>query len=240
LFVAADLLYEAVRGLVVGDPGAAMAHAAFVVQVERSIGLFHEAHLQALVLGHTGVVRAANWLYLNVQFTANAAFLAFLFLCRPTAYLRARNAMFVAMGLALVVHLLFPVAPPRMLGSDGFVDTVKTMGGLDQDSGAVGFMVNPYAAVPSMHVCFAIIVGLTGAALATRALSVLAWVSYPVLVSGLVVVTANHFFLDIAAGAVTAGLAWAVAGTRIVPVPGAGVPAAATPTGPPGQGGRGL
>jgi hypothetical protein len=213
LFLFADLLYELVRGLVVGDPAAAMVHAAWVVDLEQATGIFHETAAQAWLLDRSNaLVHVANWLYLNVQFTVNAAFLAFLFISRPWAYVRARNAMFISMGIALVIHLLFPVAPPRMLESEGFVDTVKTVGGIDQDTGLAGLMVNPYAAVPSMHMCFAILVGLTGATLAARRATAIAWASYPLLVALIVVVTANHFFVDIVAGALTAGLAWAVAG----------------------------
>jgi hypothetical protein len=212
LFVIADLLYESVRGLVVGRSGPALAHAAAIVRLERGLGVFREPEAQRLLLPHTQLVHVANWLYLNVQFTANAAFLAFLYLCRPSAYVRARSAMFAAMGIALVVHLLIPVAPPRMLTYEGFVDTVKTMGAVDQDSGALSFMVNPFAAVPSMHVCFACIVGMTGAALAHRRLAAAVWLAYPVLVTVIVVVTANHFFFDVVAGGLTAAVAWGVAG----------------------------
>jgi hypothetical protein len=120
--------------------------------------------------------------------------------------------MVVAMGIALVVHLLLPVAPPRLMTGDGFVDTVKDVSHIDQDTGAAGLMVNPYAAVPSMHVCFALIVGLTGARLARRRPTAAAWAAYPILVTAIVLVTANHFILDAVGGALTAALAWSAAG----------------------------
>ena len=207
LFVVADLLYEAVRGLVVGRPSAAFAHAHAIVRLERGLGIYVEPAIQRHLIGHPAVLQVANWLYLNVQFTANAAFLAFVYLQRHAAYARARNALFIAMGVALVVHLLLPVAPPRLLPGDGFVDTVKTIAHVDQDTGAVGAMVNPYAAVPSMHVCFALIVGWTGMHLAAHRAVAAAWAAYPLLVVVVVVVTANHFIFD----AVTGGCAAAVA-----------------------------
>jgi hypothetical protein len=216
-FLVADLLYELVRGLVVGDPAPAFANARALIDLERDLGIFVEPQLQHAVIGHHALIAVANWLYLNVQFTANAAFLAFLYLLRPAAYPRARNAMFTAMGIALVVHLLLPVAPPRMFGADGFVDTVKSVGHIDQDSGAVSLMVNPYAAVPSMHVCFSLLVGLTGASLAATRAARAAWAAYPLLVLGLVLVTANHFVLDAVAGALTAAIAWTLAGRRPAP-----------------------
>jgi hypothetical protein len=214
LFLIADLLYEAVRGLVVGHPETALANARAIVGLERTLGIFVEPRIQQAVLGHHGVIAVADWLYLNVQFTANAAFLAFLYLCRHVEYARVRNMMFAAMGIALVVHLRLPVAPPRMLAGEGFVDTVKLLGHIDQDNGAVSTLVNPYAAVPSMHACFALIVGLTGARLTRRRLPRVLWCAYPLLVLAVILVTANHFFLDAAAGALTAAAAWALAGRR--------------------------
>jgi hypothetical protein len=210
VFLVADALYEVVRGVVAGRRDTALANADWLIHVERSMGIFHERQVQHALLGHPAVVAVADWLYLNVQFTANLAFLVFLLVLRPSSYVRARNTMFAAMGIALVVHLLFPVAPPRMLTADGFVDTVKQHG-VDQDSGALHFLVNPFAAMPSMHVCFAVIVGLTGAAAARRRTSKAAWAAYPVLVAAIVVVTANHFFVDIAGGVATAAAARGVA-----------------------------
>jgi hypothetical protein len=229
LFVVADLLYELVRGVVVGDPGAAFANARGLVDLERDLGIFVEPQLQELALAHRGVIGVANWLYLNVQFTANAAFLAFLYLRRPAAYTRARDAMFAAMGIALVVHLLLPVAPPRLLPGDGFVDTVKSVAHIDQDSGAMSFLVNPYAAVPSMHCCFALLVGLTGARLAGTRRGAAAWMAYPAFVLVLVVITANHFVLDAVAGALTAALGMALAVARSRAVASRAVPAPVTP-----------
>lgn len=207
----ADLLYESVRGIVVGQTGAAMAHARDIVSLERTLGVFHEPGLQHAILGHHWLVVASNWGYLNVQFTMNAAFLAWLYLARTQVYAFVRNMFFVAMGLALTVHLLLPVAPPRMLPGDGFVDTIRTVAHVDQDSGAIGAMVNPYAAVPSMHMCFALLVGVSGAILARRRWARALWAAYPLLVLALIVVTANHFFFDAAAGAVTAIAAGLVA-----------------------------
>jgi hypothetical protein len=211
LFLGADLLYESVRGLVVGHADAALAHARDIVSLERSLGVFVEPSLQHPVLAHHWLVVASNWGYLNVQFTMNAAFLAWLYVARNDVYAFVRNMFFVAMGLALTVHLLVPVAPPRMLPGDGFVDTVQSVAHINQDSGAIGAMVNPYAAVPSMHMCFALLVGLSGATLARRRWAKALWLAYPVVVLGLIVVTANHFFFDAAAGAVTAVAAALVA-----------------------------
>lgn len=211
LFLTAELLYESVRGIVVGHADAAFANAREIVAIERALGIFVEPSVQSAVLDNHWLISAANWGYMNVQFTLNIAFLSWLYLARHRVYPFVRNMFFVAMGLALTVHLLLPVAPPRMLPEEGFVDTIQAFAHVNQDSGAIGAIVNPYAAVPSMHICFALLVGTAGARVVRQVWAKAIWCSYPVLVLALVVVTANHFFLDAVAGAMTAAFAGLVA-----------------------------
>jgi len=204
LWALADLLYEGVRGLVLGHQSAALANARSLVSLERSLGVFYEQAVQRLVLPSHVAIDLANWLYANAQFTVNVAFLAFLYVYRNDVFYFVRNMFFVSMGIALLVHLSVPVAPPRMLPQYGFVDTIQQVAHVNQDSGAISLFVNPYAAMPSMHMCFALLVGVTGVLLGRSA-----WVRavcslYPLIVLAAIVVTANHFFLDALAGAITA------------------------------------
>jgi hypothetical protein len=207
----ADLLYEGVRGLVAGRGDAALANAHEVVAFERATGLFFEPQLQRLALPYHDLIVASNWLYVNIQFTINALFLAFLYMYRNEIFNFVRNMFFVAMGMALVVHLLVPVAPPRMLPRLGFVDTIHQIAHINQDSGAVSMFVNPYAAVPSMHMCFALLIGVTAVVLTRRRWLKLVWLVYPALVLAVIVITANHFLFDALTGAVTAALAFVAA-----------------------------
>ena len=206
----ADLLYEGVRGLVAGRADAALANARAVISLERATGTFIEPKLQSLFVHDRVLMEAANWVYMNAQFTVNLLFLAFIYCYRNEIFYFVRNMFFVAMGIALVVHLAVPVAPPRMFAQLGFVDTVHTIAHVNQDSGAVSLFVNPYAAVPSMHMCFALLVGTTALRMTTRPWLRALAVVYPLLVLAVIVITANHFFFDAAVGAVTA-LAAAVA-----------------------------
>ena len=207
----ADALYEGVRGVVAGHADTALANARGVVAIERALGIFVEPHLQSLVVRHDALTDVANWLYLNVQFTVNAVFLAFLYAYRNHIFYFVRNMFFVAMGIALVVHLALPVAPPRLLPGLGFEDTIHQVAHINQDTGAVSLFVNPYAAVPSMHMCFALLVGVTGVRMARRRWQRALALAYPALVLVVIVVTANHFLLDAAAGALTAVVAAIVA-----------------------------
>jgi hypothetical protein len=207
----ADLLYEGVRGLVAGHPDLAVANAEWLISLERATGTFWEPHLQSLVVGHHEVIEAANWIYLNAQFTVNLLFLTILYIFRNEIFYFVRNMFFVAMGVALVVHLALPVAPPRLFPQYGFVDTVHAIAHIDQDSGAVSLFVNPYAAVPSMHMCFALLVGISGMRLTRRPWLRVVSGLYPVVVLSVILVTANHFVFDALTGAVVALLAAVVA-----------------------------
>jgi hypothetical protein len=215
LWGVADLLYEGVRGIVAGHADVALANGRAVIALEQATGTFLEPQIQSLFTGSHVVIDAANWIYMNAQFTVNLLFLALLYAYRNEIFYFVRNMFFVAMGIALVVHLTVPVAPPRMFPRYGFVDTVHTYAHVNQDTGAVSMFVNPYAAVPSMHICFALLVGATAFRLTSRRwLRVLAMV-YPVLVLAVIVITANHFFFDAVIGAVTA-LVGALAAQRVM------------------------
>jgi membrane-associated phospholipid phosphatase len=128
---------------------------------------------------------------------------------RPEGFPFIRTALLLASGLAIVGFLVYPTAPPR-LASVGIVDTVSG-GHVDLNRGLVSSLYNPYAALPSMHVGYALIVaaGLVrhGRRPLVRAIGAL----YPPFVLLVIVATGNHFFLDAAAGALVAGLAAALA-----------------------------
>ncbi|MDO9352265.1 MAG: phosphatase PAP2 family protein, partial [Solirubrobacteraceae bacterium] len=71
---------------------------------------------------------------------------------------------------------------------------------------------NPYAAVPSMHIGFALMIGLSIASLVKSPKARVFWRTYPAAILFVVVATGNHFWLDAFAGAVVAGLGAIAAG----------------------------
>lgn len=215
LFVLADLCYETVRGLAEGKASAAFANANLLVDWERATGTFFEPGLQQSLLSERWLIDAANWAYMNSHFVVTTSFLVWLYVFRNSAYYFVRNMFLVAMGLALVGYTLFPTAPPRLLPEEGFVDTITAYSQLNHDSALVKIFVNPYAAVPSMHIAFALMIALPAARVVRRRALRLAWLLYPLLVLFVVVVTANHFWLDAAAGAAVAALS-AVCAQRIL------------------------
>lgn len=199
--------YQLVRGLVDGKAALAFANGERVIELERALGTFFEPGFQQALLDHRWLIDVANWAYFNTHFVVTVAFLSWLYLFRNDHFAFVRNMFIVAMVLALVGYAAFPTAPPRMFGEFGFTDTISTFAGIEQDSSSMSFLVNPYAAVPSMHIAFALMIAAPAVALVQGAIARLAWSAYPLFVFFVIVATANHFWIDAAAGAAVACMA---------------------------------
>jgi hypothetical protein len=205
LFAGAYYLYRIVRGVVDGQVAVAFSHARGVIDLERGMHLFFEPNLQSWVLERGWMIHFADFMYVNAHFLITLGFLVWLYFTRNETFYFVRNMFMVAMGLALIGYVVFPTAPPRFMGEWGFQDAVTDWVGQGAAHTA-GLLANPYAAMPSMHVAFALMVGVTGVRLVRwRALRLL-WSVYPLLITWVVIVTANHFWLDAAMGAVVAAL----------------------------------
>jgi hypothetical protein len=215
LFVLADLCYETVRGIAEGKAVAAFANANDIINWERGTGTFFEPNLQAAFIPHRWIIDFADFMYMNSHFVVTTTFLVWLYLFRNRSFYFVRNMFMVAMGLALVGYALFPAAPPRLFPEHGFVDTITNFSQVNHDSALVKIFINPFAAVPSMHIAFSLMIGMTATRVVrTPALKAL-WVLYAPLVFFVVVVTANHFWIDAAAGAFVAAVS-AVAAHRLL------------------------
>ena len=205
LFGGAYVLYQIVRGLVDGQVSTAFSHARSIVGLERGLHLFFEPSVQAWTAGQAWLIHGADFAYVNAHFAITLAFLIWLYFWRNEAFYFVRNMFMVAMVLALVLYVVFPTAPPRFLPEWGFTDTVTDFFG-QQASHSASVLYNPYAAMPSMHVAFALMVGVSGARLVRWRAARLLWSVYPLLVTFVVIVTANHFWLDAAVGALVAAV----------------------------------
>jgi PAP2 superfamily protein len=209
LFGLAYYAYRLVRGQVDDPAGAAVAfaNARELIDIERALHVFVEPGVQTWALAQPVIVDVASWIYINAQTTVTLSALAFLYLVHNRSFYFVRNMFMVAMAIALVAYIVYPTAPPRFFPEWGFVDSVSEFTGISHDSVAVNALFNPYAAVPSMHVAFALMVGLPLARLSrTRGARIL-WALYPVLVTWVTVATGNHFFADAVLGAATAAVA---------------------------------
>jgi hypothetical protein len=208
LFGAAYLAYRLVRGLVEGDANAAFAHARDVISLERTLHLFVEPSVQAWASGSHVLMDFSSWLYVNAQTTVTVGALVFLYLRHNRNFYFVRNMFMIAMAIALVGYTVFPTAPPRFMPEWGFIDSVSDFTGVhvSHASTLASALFNPYAAVPSMHVAFALMIGWPLARLSRRRVVKVLWVLYPFLMAFVIVATANHFIVDAMLGAVTAGL----------------------------------
>ena len=205
LFAGAYYAYRIVRGVVDGQVTVAFDNARHIVDAERTLGLFFEPGLQDWALGHRWIVDAANWSYVNSHFLITTTFLIWLYLARNESFYYVRNMFMVAMGLALVLYVAYPTAPPRFLPEWGFADTVTDAVGQANANNA-NLLYNPDAAVPSMHVAFALMIGIPAFKIVRSRVIKALWAVYPVIVTFVVLVTANHWWIDAAFGVLVAAM----------------------------------
>jgi len=207
LFAAAYYAYRLVRGAVDGKVATAFQHATDVIYLEQKLHAFIEPSVQSWATSQRAVIDWASWMYLHSHFTITLSALVFIYMFRNDSFYFVRNMFMIAMTIALIGYLVYPTAPPRLLPYFGFEDSVARFTGIPADTASS--LYNPYAAMPSMHVAFALMVGLPLARLVkSRWLKVL-WRIYPLLVTFIVVATGNHFVTDAVFGALAAGVsAW--------------------------------
>ena len=212
-FVAAELgiwaavygAYLAVRGLTLGAPGEAIAHARDVVSLERAAGIFHEASLQQAVAPVSGLFAAYYMLGFGPVIAATAVWLG---IRHRDRYRELRNLLLVSISLATVVFVFFPTAPPRLVSGLGIGDSV---GLSSHDSGSfAGIRFDPYAAVPSMHVGWSLLVAVVGFRTVRRRAARACFAVHPLLIAVAVAATGNHFFVDCVGGAAVACVTVAV------------------------------
>lgn len=196
------LLYFLVRGAVVGESGVAVQHAQDIIHLERRLGVYWEPDLQSAVIGKRAVVQLFNGIYFWLDFPVIAAIGIWLYFFRPHNYTVARDAILASGAIALVIYLTYPVAPPRLVPDLGFVDSVNQYTHFSYQAQSMQAFVNPYAAVPSLHFGWSVLIS---AALYWTTRNILARVFAVVLpFSQLasIVFTANHFIFDAFAGIV--------------------------------------
>lgn len=207
LFVLAYGLYELVRGVVDGnDVARASWNATRVIDLERALHVFVEPQVQAWALQRHWLIDIADAIYLNAHTIVTVGALAFIYMRRNDSFYFVRNTFMIAMAIALVGYALYPTAPPRLMPLWGFVDTVQEFTGVRVQYGPGSDLLNLYAAIPSMHVCFALLVAWPMTRLVRRRAVRIAWGLYPLLIAWVVVATGNHYLTDVVLGALTAGL----------------------------------
>jgi PAP2 superfamily len=208
-FVVFYALYEILRGVVAGDAVTAVGHGRQVADLERAAHVFVEpaiAHDAGFVPGLTGVLAVS---YVTLHFVVTTAALVWLHRRRPVLYPLVRTTLLVASGLALIGYLTYPTAPPR-LAHLSIPDAVSTRS-ISLNHGLVSALYNPYAAVPSLHTAYALVIGSAVAAAARRPAVRILGAAYPAFVVFMIVATGNHFLVDAAAGGAVAIVSYGIA-----------------------------
>ena len=201
--------YELLRAVGRADVGGAVERGHGIFRWQSQLGLPSEAGVQNAILSHEGLVAAANNYYVWVHFPATALFLVWLWRRHHGRYVYFRSLLVSLTALGLVLHALVPVAPPRLLPGTSFVDTMAAIGPSAYGEGPAAALANQYAAFPSLHVGWALLVAY-GAVRSSARGGRWVVVLHPVLTLAVVVMTANHYWLDAAAAAGLLGVAVAV------------------------------
>ena len=191
--------YEAARHAMEPNWAQAFANARRIVSVEEVLGFAWEQSLQRAFLALPDLVAALNIFYFVGHFLFTAIFFVWLYRRSRDGFTGFRDGFLAATAIAVVIHWLFPTAPPRLAGV-GLEDTLLLLSGIDIGSQTSSALSNPVAAVPSLHAAYALGVGIGMFRFARSHLARLAGVLYPPLVVLTIVVTGNHFLLDAVAG----------------------------------------
>jgi hypothetical protein len=198
------IAYDRIRNLAQSRPVPSATDGARIFDLERLLHLDIERWLNLWLSGHETLAVVASWYYQLLHVSVTMTVLLACYICRPDLYRAARNALVSISVIGLMIFWVFPVAPPRLLPGGGYVDTAVA-------TGAVGLVdsasANPYAAMPSLHLAWAVWSVMFAGFLISR--PSLRWLlyAYPVVTTIDVMATANHYLLDAVAGAVLALMA---------------------------------
>lgn len=208
LLAALWVLYSTVRGVTADEFTEAMRNAGEILRLQEALGLPSELAFQRSLLNRTGLLKAANIYYIAVHFPATLSFVGWVWIRHRDRYPRVRNTLIGVTAIGLALHVAYPLAPPRM--TRGFVDTAAAFGPNLYDM-SFSEAANQIAAMPSLHVGWALVVAFgTIWLFETR----WRWLSlvHPAITLGVVVVTANHYWIDAIVAIILVATVWFLLG----------------------------
>lgn len=196
--------YALVRGITAGDLTTATENAHQVIEVQRAIGLPSEEGVQAALIDQAWLLKSANVYYIGVHFPLTIGFLAWAYRKHHQQFARLRNALIATTAAGLMIHVIYPLKPPRMMA--GFVDTAAVLGPDPYELG-ISSGANQLAAMPSLHVGWALLIALGSIwIIPSRA----KWFAllHPAVTLAVVVLTANHYWADALAAITIVAASW--------------------------------
>ena len=210
-WIAFYFAYQLARGVADREGVAeAFANGAWIIDFQRSLGSMVELSFQHVVERSNLLIQATSLTYWLSQFAVVGIALTWVYFKAHDRFYGFRNMLIVGNLIGLVGYVLLPTAPPRMFPEAGFTDTLAAHSTVNHSSTFVAFASNPYAAMPSLHALDATIVSVVMATVVRRRWAKVLWLAWAPWVWFAVMATGNHFWLDIAAGVLVAGLAAAI------------------------------
>ena len=178
-----------------------------------------EVEMQSWILGHYWAIKIMNWVYFWGHMPLVILFAVYLYVRHRHEYYLTRNAFLASGAIAVIIYWLYPVAPPRLIAESGLVDTMAIYDRVSYNAQEASAFVNPYAAVPSLHFGWSLLLAVVVARVGQHPIAWAIGIAWPVAMFFAVVMTGNHFVLDAVAGGIVsfAGLGIAVAIGRVLP-----------------------
>jgi hypothetical protein len=207
-------VYEAVRGAGHASLSVARDHTSDIVALERTLHVFNERAVQEWSRGVPYLPALLGLAYMSLHFGATTVAVRWVYRERREAFPLVRMTLIISTAIALAGYVLYPAAPPRLAGV-GISDTVSKHTGLNLSSDLLGSFYNPFAAVPSLHFGYALIVGVAVAWLARRRWVRVLGAVYPAFMLFDIVATGNHFWFDATAGGAVVVAGWWIAYTLL-------------------------
>jgi hypothetical protein len=207
-------VYDMIRSLAAARAAPAQRHGAGILSIERLLHLDWEAAANRWLTSHPPLSLAAAYWYEAAHLLVTLSVLVWCYVARPDLYRPMRNALAITNVVGMTVFYLFPVMPPRLLPGGGYTDSVADAGFGTTHGGPVP--ADQYAAMPSLHLAWAVWTACLAAALLAGRRGRAWCYLYPLTTAIVVVVTANHFILDVVAG--TAVGLGSIAAARAVPL----------------------
>lgn len=208
--------YEVTRGQIPHETDIAIMNAYRVLDFEWSHGFFIESRVERFFLQFHLIMTATDLFYIVGHVGATLGVLAWVYFAHRERFPYIRGLLMLTTAIALIVFYLFPTAPPRLLANYGFVDPL-VLNKLTGPGGSqpTSYTYNPYAAMPSLHVGYALVTAVAVVTLARRW-----WVRwlgglYPGAMAVVVIISGNHWVLDVLGAVVTVALSAALLRLRL-------------------------
>jgi PAP2 superfamily len=202
-------VYDAITNLAPLRLHPALAHSQGILDLERTLHIDPELSLDRWLSSHHTLGLLVSDYYDNAHFVVTLGLLGYLWWRRADLYRPLRNALVLVNLIGFVVFWRYPVAPPRML--DGFTDVVSSTHAFGSwHTGALASQANELAAMPSLHIAWALWCSLALWRMSERTLVRAPAILYPCVTAFAVLATGNHFVLDMVGGALALALAVAI------------------------------